>query len=55
MSIYRDDLDIDDTPENNRNRPLKINLFNDEVVKILSAIPNNETYWDPDTRTRKVQ
>jgi hypothetical protein len=53
--IYRDDPDPTDTAENNRDRPLHIGQFDDDVAKVLAAIPNNEVYWDPDTKLKKAQ
>lgn len=53
--IYRDDPDPSDTAANNRDRPLRIKIFDDDTAKMLDAIPDNQLFWDPDTKLKKVQ
>lgn len=53
--IYRDDPDPEVSAAENRDRPLRISHFDDDVAAMLAAIPNNEIYWDADTITKKVK
>jgi hypothetical protein len=55
LGIYRDDPDPADSAEDNRDRPLRVKEFDDDVAKVLAAIPNNGTYWEIDTELKKVQ
>jgi len=53
--IYRDDPDPADSAEDNRDRPLHIKEFDDDVAKVLAAIPNNGMYWEIDAELKKVR
>jgi len=54
QGFYRGDPDNPDASNIPADEPVSIKLFDDEVFAILSAIPDNEIYWDPDTQLKKI-
>jgi hypothetical protein len=53
-SFYRGDPENPNNPNVAPDEPVSIKQFNDETFAILSAMPDGELYWDPDTRLKKM-
>ncbi len=55
QSMSRDDPEDGASSEEDVERPLAIESFDDQVITMFAAIPNTRSYWEPDARLKKAQ